>query len=83
MEIARVHQRQIKEIINRMNCTKDFECYKSGFENLCKVEDMGIEDTVVCLNTSPKACGFSLPLEPDRRICLCPLRTYIAKKFNI
>ncbi len=83
MEIAQEHQRQIKEIISGINCPKEFECYKSGFENLCKVEDMGIEGSVVCLEKNPKACGFSLPLEPDRRLCLCPLRTYIAKNFNI
>jgi len=83
MKIAKEHKRQIEEITRGMNCPRDFECYKSGFKNLGKVENMGVEDSVVCLKEKPRVCGFSLPLESDRRLCLCPLRTYIAKNFHI
>ncbi len=35
--------KQIKEIIGHLKCPKDFKCYKSGFDVLCKVKDIGME----------------------------------------
>ena len=32
---------QIERIIASMTCSKDFECFKSGFQKLCKVENIG------------------------------------------
>jgi hypothetical protein len=33
----------IKEIIDHLKCTKNFNCYKSGFDVLCKAKDVEIE----------------------------------------
>lgn len=35
--------KEIKEIIGHLKCPKDFNCYKSGFDVLCKAKDVGIE----------------------------------------
>ena len=35
--------KQIKEIIGHLKCPKNFKCYKSGFDVLCKVKDIGME----------------------------------------
>ena len=36
-------KQEIEKIIGGIKCPKDFKCYKSGFENLCKAKDIGIE----------------------------------------
>ena len=42
-------KRRIEEIIAGMECEKDFECYKSGFEKICKARDWGQPDYVDCM----------------------------------
>jgi len=82
MEIPQQNKTEIEQIMAEMRCLKDFECYKSELENLCKVEDIGVDGSVVCVEQTPRACEFSLFLEYNKRLCLCPLRVYIAKRFN-
>lgn len=73
------NKKELERIIGKMNCPKDFVCYKSGFKNLCKAEDIGIESFLVCLEDSSGDCKFSIPFG-DGYFCECPLRVYIAKK---
>ena len=73
------HLPVIEEIIGQFKCSKDFECYKSGFENLCKAEDVGMDSYLHCLEEDPVECKFSVILFGDRYYCECPLRIYIAK----
>jgi hypothetical protein len=49
---------QIEEIIDGLKCPKDFQCYKSEFEKLCKVKDVGLEQYVECLEENPPDCKF-------------------------
>jgi hypothetical protein len=81
MEITQEHDRKIQEIMNGMQCNRDFECYKSGFENLCQVMIIGDAKLVECLEQQAISCKrvFSFGLG---YICKCPLRNYIAKNFN-
>ena len=48
------HKEEIEKIIDRITCPKDFKCYKSGFENLGKARDIGIEGYVECLEKNPE-----------------------------
>ena len=73
--------KKVEEIIDGIKCPKDFECYKSGYDNLCKAEDIGIESFLVCLEEDPVSCKFSIPYG-DAYFCQCPLRVYIAKKIK-
>ena len=76
------YKRQIKEILGGTQCPKDFQCYKSGFENLCKAKDIGLESLLECLEEEvPKGCKFSIHFG-DSYFCHCPLRVYIAKKLK-
>jgi hypothetical protein len=50
---------EIEEIIGGMTCPKDFKCYASGFENLCKSRDFGNEFLLECLEETPLQCTFS------------------------
>ena len=61
VDISQEHKRQIEEIISGMECPKDFECYKSGFANVGKVKDVGIELLLECSEEHPEMCKFSLP----------------------
>ncbi len=59
MEITQEHKTQIEEIISGIECPKDFECYKSGFENLCKTLILQAGEVVECLEESSRLCKFS------------------------
>ena len=41
--------KEIGKIIDGLKCPKDFTCYKSGFRNLCKVEDIGKVGIIVSI----------------------------------
>jgi hypothetical protein len=73
--------KEIGKIIDGLKCPKDFTCYKSGFQNLCRAKDMELEHFLVCLNRNLKECKFSLYLG-GALLCQCPLRIYIAKKLK-
>jgi hypothetical protein len=76
-----VTKAEIEEIIAQFKCPKDFKCYKSGFEVLCKAKDIGIESFLLCFEEDPRKCKFSFALERGYT-CECPLRIYIAKKLK-
>ncbi|MBW2175135.1 MAG: hypothetical protein JRF64_11155 [Deltaproteobacteria bacterium] len=80
MEIP--HKKEIERIIGQMQCSKDFECYESGFETLCKAKDVGMESYLSCLEEHPFECKFLVGFFGDRYYCECPLRIYIAKKLG-
>ena len=75
------HENELKEIIGSFTCPKDFKCYKSGFEVLCKARDVGMQTFLECLEEDPHKCPFSKPLAAWH-ICKCPLRVYIAKELK-
>jgi len=75
------HNEKIEKIIAQMHCSKDFQCYKSGFETLCQAKDVGMESHIACLEEHPLECKFSVRFS-DVFYCHCPLRVHIAKKFK-
>lgn len=74
-------KKEIEEIICHLKCSKDFKCYKSGFDALCKAKDIGVESYLVCLDEQPEDCPFSLSFGYGH-LCKCPLRVYIAKRLG-
>ncbi|NIP25904.1 MAG: hypothetical protein GWN67_16085 [Phycisphaerae bacterium] len=81
MEIAQEHDSRIQEIMSGMQCHRDFECYKSGFEKLGRIGIVGNAVKLVCLEEKANTCNYSLPFGYGY-ICKCPLRNYIARNFN-
>ena len=71
----------IEKIISGMECAKGFKCYESGFNDLCRAKDIGIESFVECLETKTKGCAFSFPFGLSH-LCQCSLRIYVAKNLN-
>ena len=74
-------KKEIEDIVGGIECPKDFKCYKSGFQKLCRAKDIGIESFLECLEKDPKKCKFSLSFGLIH-LCQCPLRVYIAKKLK-
>ncbi len=81
MEITPEHRNRVEEIIRDCECPKDFECYKSGFENLCKVEIVVRGRVIGCLDARARECKYAMPFGRSF-FCKCPLRKYIAENFG-
>ncbi len=79
--MSRECKMELHEIVGEFKCPKDFVCYKSGFEILCKAKDVGRESFLLCKEKKPWECKFSLAVDYEY-ICECPLRIYIAKKLK-
>jgi len=47
MELTEEQRKDIEEIASGLNCSKDFECYKSG--SVCKTRDFGLDRYLDCL----------------------------------
>ena len=75
------HEKEIKQLIAQFDCPKNFVCYKSGFDSLCKAEDIGYDPYLECCDESSEECMFLLSYA-NVRYCDCPLRFYIAKKLK-
>lgn len=82
MEISAEHKRRMDEIIRGMQCPKDFECYKSGFEKLSKVRFVADAKLIECLEQTGRTCKSGLSFGSSI-FCECPLRNYIAKNFHV
>jgi hypothetical protein len=74
-------KKEIEAILGGLTCQKDFRCYKSGFENLCKAQDVGIQSFLRCVEEDREECQFLVTLG-SAYFCQCPLRKYIVKKLK-
>jgi hypothetical protein len=73
-------EKEIADIVGHLRCPKDFKCYRSGFESLCKARRAeGAVSYLVCLEENSQECIFSRHISMgDFYLCSCPLRRYIA-----
>lgn len=74
-------ENDMKGMMCEFTCPKDFRCYRSGFKNICKARDIGLESFVACLMSDPLECKFSL-LFGGVFFCTCTIRIYIAKNLK-
>ena len=72
-------KKEIEEILGDLTCSKDFRCYKSGFEYLCKAQNVGIKSFLRCMEEDGKEYKFSVTLG-SAHFSECPRRKYIVKK---
>ena len=75
------HVEQIEQITKSMKCSKDFECYKSNFETLCKIKNIGDGKVIECSPENRAACEYRFTFM-GKDLCKCELRHYIARNFN-
>ena len=86
MQITQEQKQRMEEIMADMpahgiNCRRNFQCYRSSLENLCKVEGIGAFDTIECDAKDASCCGLSFAAA-GKRYCKCPMRRYIAGHFR-
>ncbi len=81
MEISQKHKAQIEEIISGIECSHDFKCYKSDFEDLAKIRIFRGGDLIECLEDRTQLCELSFRFGLSY-FCKCPLRKYIAKNLG-
>ena len=74
-------EKGVAEIVSGLQCSKNFQCYLSGFESLCKAKNIGMKRFLLCQEGEPRYCQFSIRFG-GAYFCECPLRFYIAKKLN-
>jgi hypothetical protein len=75
------HRIALQEITRDVSCPKNFQCYKSGFQDLCKVRDVGMQTFVECYQEDPCNCTFSFSLY-GWNYCRCPVRVYVVKNLT-
>lgn len=71
----------IEGLMAQMGCSKDFQCVESGFRELCRAQDIGLDSHLECLAPNAGDCLFSVLLD-NRHLCQCPLRVFLAKHLN-
>lgn len=70
---------EVVEIMNTMECAKDFACVEAGFDGVCEVRDVGMKHNLLCLDRQAcQECGFSFTVGLAH-VCHCPLRVHVAK----
>jgi len=72
---------EIEAILGEIECPKDFRCYTSGFEYLCKAQDVGTGSFLRCMEEDREGCKF-LSTVGNAYFCDCPLRKHIIKKLK-
>jgi len=78
-ELTQEQKDRIAEIIASMDCQKDFECYESNFENICKAAWDGLPQYAKCLEE--RYCEFQQDFGTTT-LCRCPLRVHLTKHFK-
>jgi hypothetical protein len=70
---------EIEEIMAKKSCSKDFGCFKDGFEKLCRARWM--VNYTECLDAAPCSykCGV---LFGSGYVCQCELRQYVVKNLR-
>ena len=86
MNISEEHRERIEDIISgmqrdKLHCVKDFECYTSELESLCKIKGIGSFDEIECDSMDAMCCHLSFEAT-GKRFCKCPLRRYISVNFH-
>ena len=69
------------EFLGELKCPKDYQCYKSKYEELCKAAFLDGTKVLHCLEEQPQSCTFALYYK-DSNYCQCPLRIFIAEEIG-
>jgi hypothetical protein len=81
IKISRRLNTKIRKLVNTLECTKNFICYRSKFKGLCSAKDIGLQSYLLCMEKDPQKCDFSF-FFIDEYLCKCPIRICIAKELK-
>jgi len=80
MQIAQAHATEIEDLISHTQCPRDFDCYRTVFEHLCKAALVSGTGLVECHEEGH--CSFQTPFA-DIAYCTCAVRKYIVKNLGL
>ena len=75
------YEREIKEIMARMECPWDFACCKSNLKPRCEVKDVGLKHHLEIEGEGDYSCKF-LVVSNGVHYCKCPLCIYLTKRLG-
>ena len=73
------YEKEIKEIMAGMDCTRNFACCKSGFQPRCEVKDVELQNHLEIEGDYDFFCKY-LVVSNGVRYCKCPLCVYLTKR---
>lgn len=82
MELTPQQKTELGQIIDDMDCPKEFVCYMSGFMMVGKTRFSIEAGLLECLEENGQFCRFALS-SVDGVFCRCPLRNYLAIKLRL
>lgn len=71
---------QRERILGDQICDKELICFKAGFEELCKAQDIGLVSRLVCLQKD-RHCKYALTHRQEI-LCQCPVRLFILRELG-
>jgi hypothetical protein len=83
VELSESQEQVIETIMAETNCPKDFECYRSKFENLCPARHLPRTNLIECQSGPWHKCLMSVAYGDKMRVCGCRLRNYVAAELEI
>jgi hypothetical protein len=79
MELTDEQQGLIQEAMRDVECSKAFECCRSGLVHPDSIRGNRTGGFIKCLAEDSQGCQFSLPFE-NPSACLCPVRIYLVRE---
>ena len=70
--------KQVQPLIEELMRLRGYRSHTANADALCKAEDIGLETFLICMETNPCECDFSVSFG-DVFFCKCRLRLSIAK----
>ena len=75
------YEKEIQEIMGRMECERDFACCNLDHNPRCKVKDVELENHLQVEGESDDSCKY-LVVSNGVSYCRCPLCVYLSKKLG-
>jgi predicted transcriptional regulator len=80
-QIEENYEQEIKEIMTKMECPRDFSCCKSDLKPRCEVKDVDLEHHLEIAGEGDYRCKH-LVVSNRVHYCRCPLCIYLTKKLG-
>lgn len=78
------YQKEIEKIMENMECSNEFHCYQTNFENMCHPKGTVTDSYIECGDgcpSEPYLCKFRI-LFGHSSLCSCPLRNFVYRKLQ-
>jgi len=73
--------KKIEQLMEEIECFKDFKCVKENFNRLCQVRKFELDEHLECLENNPSRCPFAVPFI-YWHMCICQMRMHIIQKLK-